>query len=44
MRTKALYAVLSAKFRDGEILFVDSITFPAIKTAQAKSVLGVLSG
>lgn len=44
MRAKALCAVLSAKFRDSEILFVDRITFPAIKTAQAKSILTALSG
>lgn len=44
MRTKALYSVLSAKSRNGEILFVDTILLPAIKTAQARKVLAALSG
>lgn len=44
MRAKALCSVLSAKLRDGEILFVDKIVFSAIKTAQVKEVLGALSG
>lgn len=39
MKTKALFTLLSKKHKDGEILFVDSISFAAPKTAEAKSVL-----
>lgn len=38
-RRKALHVILSQKFRDGEILFVDSLTFGAPKAAEAKSTL-----
>ncbi len=41
---KALCAVLSQKARDGEVLFVDSLVIPAIKTAEAKIILKNLSG
>jgi len=44
MRVKALYAVLSRKFKDNEIIFVDSFAFSAPKTAQAKAALSALSG
>ena len=43
MRIKALYTVLSQKFRDKELLFVDSISFSAPKTKDAQSVLKKLS-
>lgn len=43
MRTKALYAVLSQKFRNNELLFVDSISFSAPKTKAAHLVLKKLS-
>jgi large subunit ribosomal protein L4 len=43
MRTKALYAVLSKKFNDGEVLFLDSLSFEQPKTKEAKSVLTTLS-
>lgn len=39
MKTKALFTVLSKKFKDGEVLFVDSLSFAAPKTADAKSAL-----
>ncbi len=39
MRTRALYAVLSKKFADGEVLFVDALTFSAPKTRDALAVL-----
>lgn len=39
MRTKALYSVLTRKFKEGEILFVDTLSFDAPKTALAKKVL-----
>ncbi len=40
MKTKALYTILSKKFRDGEVLFIDSL---AVADAKAKSAKGVLS-
>lgn len=39
MKTKALFTILSAKLRDGEIIFVDSLGLGAPKTKQAKQVL-----
>lgn len=39
MKAKALYAVLSKKLADGEILFVDSLSFDAPKTKDARTVL-----
>lgn len=44
MRAQALYSVLSKKFKDGEILFVDALTFAAPKAAQAKQTLTTLAG
>ena len=43
MRTKALFIVLSRKFKDGEIIFVDSLEFTAPKTVEARNVLESLS-
>lgn len=43
MRAKALAAVLSRKFADGEVLFVDSFEFAEPKTAAAKEVLAALA-
>jgi large subunit ribosomal protein L4 len=43
MRTKALYAVLSKKFNDGEVMFLDSLSFEQPKTKEAKSVLATLA-
>ena len=40
MKTKALYTILSKKFRDGEVLFVDTL---ALADAKAKSAKGILS-
>ncbi|MEN9912771.1 MAG: hypothetical protein RLY66_179 [Candidatus Parcubacteria bacterium] len=42
-RAKALYTVLSRKFKDGEIIFLDSVNFAAPKTADAKKVIGSLA-
>jgi large subunit ribosomal protein L4 len=42
-RTKALFTVLSRKFKDGEILFLDTVTFSVPKTQEAKNVLMSLS-
>lgn len=39
MRVAALKAVLSRKLADGEVIFVDSLTFNAPKTVQAKTAL-----
>jgi large subunit ribosomal protein L4 len=38
-RRKALYTILSQKFRDGEILFIDSLSFAAPKAKDAKATL-----
>ena len=43
MKTKALYAVLSQKLKDGKLFFVDSITLSEPKTKEAKSVILGLS-
>ncbi len=43
VKTKALYSILSKKFKDGEILFVDSLKFEKPKTKEAKSILSNLS-
>ncbi len=39
MKTKAFITLLSKKWKDGEILFVDSLFFPSPKTTEAKTVL-----
>jgi len=39
VKAKALATILSAKFKDGEIIFLDSIKFDAPKTKDAKEVL-----
>ncbi|MBP9771345.1 MAG: 50S ribosomal protein L4 [Candidatus Pacebacteria bacterium] len=44
MRIAALRSVLSQKLRDGEILFIDSITFEKPMTATAKTILTTLAG
>jgi len=38
-RTKALFAILSRKFKDGQILFVDSVSIASPKTKDAKSII-----
>lgn len=43
VRAKALFTVLSRKMKDGEILFVDSLSFGAPKTADAKAALVALA-
>jgi len=42
-RAKAFYTILSRKFKDGEVLFMDSLSFKGPKTAEAKDVLQSLS-
>ncbi len=39
MRAQALFSVLSKKWKDGEIIFVDSLTLPEIKTKKAVEVM-----
>jgi large subunit ribosomal protein L4 len=41
-RTKALYTILSKKYKEGEILFVDSLSFAAPKTKEAVAVVKAL--
>lgn len=43
MKNKALLSVLSAKFRDGELLFVDDLGIDSIKTKDAQGVLNNFS-
>jgi large subunit ribosomal protein L4 len=43
MRAKALFMALSRKYKDGEILFVDSLSMTEPKTALAKKTLSALS-
>lgn len=38
-KTKALFTILSQKYKDGEILFVDTLSFKAPKTKDAKAVV-----
>ncbi len=43
MRTKALFSVLSKKFTDGSVIFVDALPFETPKTKDAKRVLDALA-
>lgn len=43
MKAKAFLTLLSKKYKDGEVLFVDSLSFKAPKTAEAISALAGLS-
>lgn len=43
-KTKALYTILSKKFKDGEVLFVDSLSFATPKASDAKATLIAFSG
>ena len=43
MKAKALYTILSQKFRDGEVLFVDKVALSAPKTKEAINALRSLS-
>jgi len=44
MKTKALFSLISKKFQDGHVLFIDGISVSAPKTKEAKTVLSSLSG
>lgn len=43
MRAKALFTVLSRKFKDKEIIFLDSLSLKAPKTKEAKNIINSLS-
>ena len=43
MKAKAVNMMLSKKFKNGEVLFVESVNFSAPKTVEAKKVLTALS-
>lgn len=43
-KRQALYSALSRKLHDGEVLFLNGIAMPEIKTQSAKEVLHKLSG
>jgi large subunit ribosomal protein L4 len=43
MKAKALYTILSAKFKSGQVLFVDDLSQKAPKTKEARNVLTSLS-
>lgn len=42
-RQKALLVALSRKWKDGEVIFVDSLEMAAPKTAEAKKIISALS-
>lgn len=44
MKAKALYTILSKKFKDGEILFVESFGLTAPKTKEAKDIVTSIAG
>jgi large subunit ribosomal protein L4 len=43
VKSKALYTILSKKLKDGEVLFVDSISFDAPKAKEAKDTIMAFS-
>ena len=43
MRAKALFTVLSKKNKDGQVLFVDALSFAAPKTKDAKAIMTSLA-
>ena len=43
MKTKALFTVLSRKFKDGEVIFLDEISLKGPKTKEAKNIISSLS-
>lgn len=42
MKAKALYTILSRKYKDGEVLFVESLNIKEPKTKEAKAILTTL--
>ncbi|HEY4479922.1 MAG TPA: 50S ribosomal protein L4 [Candidatus Paceibacterota bacterium] len=43
MKNKALFAVLSRKFKDGEMVFLDNLLFKTPKTKEAKGIVNSLA-
>jgi large subunit ribosomal protein L4 len=43
MKTKALFTVLSRKFKDGEVVFLGELSLRVPKTKEAKSIIASLS-
>lgn len=43
MKNKALFTVISGKFKDGEIIFLSDLSFRAPKTKEAKGIVSSLS-
>lgn len=43
MRTKAVFSILSRKYREGEIIFVDNISIKEPKTKDAQNILNALA-
>ncbi len=43
MKVKALFTVLSRKFKEGEVIFIDNISLKAPKTKEAKNIINSLS-
>ncbi|MEQ1499846.1 MAG: 50S ribosomal protein L4 [Parcubacteria group bacterium] len=43
MKAKALYTILSDKFKNGKVLFIDDLSLKAIKTKDAREVLSSLA-
>jgi large subunit ribosomal protein L4 len=43
MKAKALYTILSKKYKDGQVLFVDDISIKTPKTKDAKEILASLA-
>lgn len=44
MKQKALLVILSKKHRDGEVMFIDDVSFTMPKTKEAKAVFSSLAG
>lgn len=42
-RIKALFTILSKKFKDGQVLFIDNVTMPTPKSKEAKGVISSLA-
>jgi len=43
MKTKALFTVISSKFKDGEVIFLDEITLRIPKSKEAKNIISALA-
>ncbi|MDQ5957880.1 MAG: ribosomal protein [Patescibacteria group bacterium] len=43
MKTKALFTILSQKLRDGELVFIDSLSFSSPKAGEAQKIINSLA-